>query len=63
MDPDFTKAIKTDFETWSGGFSPDSEEQIFVYVETARPSDSDEAAVLEILRTWMSEEESSSPSR
>jgi hypothetical protein len=47
--------IKRDFEEWSGGFPPESPEQIQVYVDAARPGDTDEDAVRSILRTWMNQ--------
>ena len=47
------KAIKQDFLTWSGGFPPESDEQIFVYVETARSSETDDEEVRNLLKTWM----------
>ncbi len=49
------ESLKVDFLEWSGGFPPDSEQQIFVYVEYAAPNNVDEADVLSLLRTWMNE--------
>jgi len=51
------RAIEQDFLEWSGGFPPDSEEQIFVYVETSSPIDTDSQEVSELLRTWMRRED------
>jgi hypothetical protein len=58
MDRILSKAKRADFETWSGGFPPESDEQIFLYIEMARPIETVEVDVAEILRTWMREEES-----
>ena len=55
MDEQTSKAIREDFLTWSGGFPPESDHQIFVYVEAARPKDSDEEEVREMLKAWMQE--------
>lgn len=57
MDPTTAKAIKEDFLVWSGGFPPDSNEQIFAYVEAARPADTDEVEVDILLKDWMREEQ------
>jgi hypothetical protein len=43
--------VREDFQAWSGGFPPDSEEQVEVYVEYALPSDLDAEAVRHGLRT------------
>jgi len=53
MDQDSEAAIRSDFEDWSGGFPPESDQQIFVYVTTASSKEWDDNIVLEILRTWM----------
>jgi len=49
-------AIRADFETWSGGFPPESVSQMHSYCEAARPKDSDYDEVFAILRAWMDEE-------
>jgi hypothetical protein len=51
------KVIREDFLTWSGGFPPESDGQIRVYVEAARPSDVDAEEVARLLLDWMAEEE------
>jgi hypothetical protein len=56
MDERTATAIKADFEEWSGGTPPDSEEQIFIYVEFARPAESNGAEVTQLLREWMVKE-------
>ena len=43
--------VREDFEAWSGGFPPVSEEQVEVYVEQALPNDLDAEAVRRWLRT------------
>jgi len=55
MDKQAAEAIKADFLEWSGGFPPESEEQVFIYVQYAAPSDVDEEELLALLRTWMQE--------
>jgi hypothetical protein len=43
--------VRQDFEAWSGGFPPVSEEQVEVYVAHALPSRLDDEAVRRWLRT------------
>jgi len=40
---------------WSGGFPPESDAQITVFVETAIPADADPDVVRQILAAWMNE--------
>lgn len=43
MDSQMANTIKQDFLAWSGGFPPESDDQIYVYIETAkRPEIDDE---------------------
>jgi hypothetical protein len=56
MDAETVKAVIADFETWSGGFPPDSSQEIFVYVEYARDLRLDPNEVTKVLRDWMAEE-------
>lgn len=49
------RKVKEDFLEWSGGDPPESEMQIFVYVEYARTIE-DEEAVRAILRDWDNED-------
>ncbi len=54
MDTNTVEMVKNDFRAWSGGFPPDSEMEIFVYMEHAFgqvDTDADEAR--ELLRGWM----------
>ncbi len=60
MDDNVAAAVIDDFQSWSGGFPPESEEQIFVCVETARPIDTDSEDVPALLRRWMNQEAASS---
>lgn len=57
MESQAATAIREDFLTWSGGFPPESDQQIWVYVEAARPSDTEAAEVTRLLLDWMAEEE------
>lgn len=50
------EAIRADFLEWSGGFPPDSAEQVTVYVDYAAPGDAEPAFVREVLMAWMREE-------
>ncbi len=48
--------LREDFLDWSGGFPPESEQQIDVYVEHRSPVDMDNAEVTQILTDWLKEE-------
>ena len=61
MESQAANAIRQDFLVWSGGFPPESAQQIWVYVEAARPSDTNSETVTQLLLNWMAEEEE--PSR
>lgn len=52
-----TQRIKEDFGEWSGGFPPESPEQIEIYIEAARPGDTDAEAVRALLIDWMNDDE------
>lgn len=57
MDEETAKAkLRSDFEDWSGGFPPESDQQIYVYVTHALSSDFDEQFALKVLRKWMEDE-------
>lgn len=56
MDANTANAVKEDFLAWSGGFPPDSDQDVFVYVEYARPTDTDAIEVSRMLTGWMQEE-------
>jgi hypothetical protein len=49
------QALKADFLEWTGGFEPETEDDIAVYVETAMAFDSNPLEVREALREWMRE--------
>ena len=53
MENPTTEMIKKHFLNSSGGFPPDSPQEIFAYVETAAPASIDPIGVHEILRDWM----------
>ena len=48
-------SVREDFLTWSGGFPPESDAQIAVFVETAIPADADPEVVRQFLAAWMNE--------
>lgn len=50
------QALRKHFQSWSGGFPPDSEHEITVYVDYARLSRFDPDETREALRKWASEE-------
>jgi hypothetical protein len=54
IDPE-KQRVREDFEAWSGGFPPESADQIEVYVLYAVLSDLDEEAVRRWLRTQIGE--------
>ena len=45
--------VKRHFLEWSGGFEPDSEHQITVYVDYARDARLDREEVRQLLEDWM----------
>jgi hypothetical protein len=49
-------AIKADFAEWSGGFPPESPEQVTVYIDYACPNTADSTLIREILLAWMQQE-------
>ncbi len=54
MDANTANAVKEDFLAWSGGFPPESEQQIFVYMEYAYGADAADAdEARKMLRQWM----------
>jgi len=62
MDANTTNAVKQDFLAWSGGFPPDSEQDIFIYIEYAYGADRTDAdEAREMLRDWMRNDLSDSP--
>lgn len=48
-------SIHEDFLTWSGGFPPESDAQIAMFVETAISADADPEVVRQFLAVWMNE--------
>jgi hypothetical protein len=62
MDTRTANEVKEDFLTWSGGFPPDLEQQIFVYIEYAYGTKADDVdEVRKMLRDWMQEDQSDYP--
>lgn len=53
MDEQAVKALKEYFLEWSGGFPPECEYQITVFIDYASPVGSDPDEVREILTDWM----------
>jgi hypothetical protein len=58
MDERTADEIKKDFLSWSGGFPPKSDHQIYVYIDAAKPVDVADAELWDLLRIWMNEGES-----
>jgi hypothetical protein len=52
MTTDEIQEVMTHYREWSGGFPPDAEEQIFIYMEYARLTNIDEDETREFLREW-----------
>jgi hypothetical protein len=63
MDANTAKAVKEDFSKWSGGFPPESDHQITVYVDYARSIENDAEDVREMLREWLCSDEDGPPVR
>ncbi len=53
MDEQMSKTIKGRFLEWSGGFAPESDYQITVYIDYALSIEDDPEAVRKLLREWM----------
>lgn len=55
MKPATAKAIKKHFRSWSGGFPPESDYQIYVYIDAARLENNNvsDDELREMLREWM----------
>ena len=51
------------FLQWSGGFAPDSPEQITFYMDYARDADTGEEYVRRVLTAWLEEQTSASSAR
>lgn len=52
MDARTIEAIKADFAEWTGGFPPESEQQISVYLENSLPTEFDFDEAREVLLGW-----------
>jgi len=49
------QSLKADFLEWTGGFEPESEEDISTYVDASMPFAIDATEAIEALRAWMRE--------
>ncbi len=49
------ESIRQDYELWSGGFPPETEDAIFLYLEYACPKDCPQDEVRAILYAWAAE--------
>jgi hypothetical protein len=47
------QSLKSDFLEWTGGFEPETEDDIAAYVNTSMPLDLDPAEARDALREWM----------
>ena len=61
MDGRTASEIKRHFRAWSGGFPPESDDQIYVYIDAANPDDVPDVELWDLLRTWMNEDEPNEP--
>lgn len=52
MDSDLAERLKKDFREWSGGFPPESDEKITVYLDYALPDGIDKEEAREVLEDW-----------
>ncbi|MEN6458046.1 MAG: hypothetical protein ABFC63_03885 [Thermoguttaceae bacterium] len=54
MNRNSTRTIEQSFLDWSGGFPPDSEQQIFIYMEYVYGADAVDAdETRDVLRDWL----------
>ncbi len=51
------KEVRQHFETWSGGFPPETEHEIRVYLDYACSVEAPEEVLLDILYEWAQEED------
>jgi hypothetical protein len=57
---DMIKRLKEDYLSWSGGFRPDEDDQVAVYVAMARPSDISVHDAWAIINQWIADVEDES---
>jgi hypothetical protein len=55
MNANQLRAIREDFVVWSGGFPPDSDHEIFAYIEAAMPFNCGHEDARMMLKAWMVE--------
>lgn len=53
MTPEPIESLRSSFLAWSGGFPPESAEQVTVYVDYARDVDIDPDEARDALLEWM----------
>ncbi|MCI0640791.1 MAG: hypothetical protein L0Y72_10660 [Gemmataceae bacterium] len=53
LTPESIEKLKKHYLTWTGGFPPDDDDEIFTYIELAMESGPDPEEVRSILRNWM----------
>lgn len=53
MDAKILQKLKEHYESWSGGWPPEDDRDVFIYVEYARLSEWDADDVRTELRNWM----------
>lgn len=56
MDTATITSLKQDFADWSGGFPPDSTEQITVYIDYSLSAQIDPEEARQVLVEWMQHE-------
>lgn len=47
------QALRADFLEWTGGFEPETDEQIATYIDGSMAADVDPSEAREALREWM----------
>jgi hypothetical protein len=58
LTPDDVQRLRADFESWSGGFPPDSMDQIWSYAMSSRPADFEEEEAVAVLKGVLEENHS-----
>jgi hypothetical protein len=53
MDERIAREIRESFLEWSGGFPPDSKEQVYVYVDAVGQPEVSDADLWIVLQEWM----------
>lgn len=50
---DFVTELRKDFQEWSGGFAPESPEQIEIYIQSAMSIPDEDGVAKRLLENWM----------